>query len=90
MTPSLTASRARLRTPATVVTAGILRSDLGTVLARQAIASRNVLRCSEGSMLRDLIALTFSALLFGAAVMANVSDGPMREHRGSWVTHALR
>ena len=39
---------------------------------------------------RDLVALTFSALLLGAAIMANVSDGPMREHRGSWVTHALR
>ena len=36
---------------------------------------------------RDLVALTFSALLLGAAIVANVSDGPMR---GSWVTHALR
>ena len=40
--------------------------------------------------LADLVALTFSALLLGAAIVANVSDGPMREHRGSWVTHALR
>ena len=39
---------------------------------------------------RDLVALTFSALLLGAAIVANVSDGPMREHRGSWVAHALR
>jgi hypothetical protein len=23
-------------------------------------------------------------------VAANVSDGPMREHRGSWVTHASK
>jgi hypothetical protein len=43
-----------------------------------------------GSMWRDLAALTFSALLLGAGLMANVTDGPMREHRGSWVTHALR
>ena len=41
-------------------------------------------------MWRDLAALTFSALLLGAGLMANVTDGPMREHRGSWVTHALR
>ena len=39
---------------------------------------------------QDLVALTFSALLLGAGLMANVTDGPMREHRGSWVTHALR
>ena len=37
----------------------------------------------------DLVALTLAALLLGAAIMANVTDGPMREHRGSWVTHAL-
>ena len=41
-------------------------------------------------MWRDWAALTFSALLLGAGLMANVTDGPMREHRGSWVTHALR
>jgi len=28
---------------------------------------------------RDLFALTFFVLLFGAAMMANVSDGPMHE-----------
>ena len=39
---------------------------------------------------RDLVALTFSVLLLGAAVMANLSGGPMPEHRGSWVTHASR
>jgi hypothetical protein len=39
---------------------------------------------------RDLVGLTFAALLLGAAIVANVSDGPMREQRGSWVTHALR
>jgi hypothetical protein len=40
-------------------------------------------------MWRDLVALTFSVLL-GAAVMANLTNGPMPEHRGSWVTHASR
>ena len=39
---------------------------------------------------RELVVLTCLALLFGAAIMANVSDGPMRQHRGSWVTHAMR
>ena len=39
---------------------------------------------------RDLVVLTFFVLLFGAAMIANVSDGPLTEHRGTWVTHALR
>jgi len=39
---------------------------------------------------RDLVMLTFFVLLFGAAMIANVSDGPLPEHRGTWVTHALR
>ena len=30
---------------------------------------------------RDLVVLTFMVLLFGAAMMANVSDGPMYEYR---------
>ena len=29
---------------------------------------------------RDLVVLTFLVLLLGAAMIANVSDGPMREH----------
>jgi hypothetical protein len=41
-------------------------------------------------MWRDLVALTVSVLLLGAAIIANVSDGPMREHRGAWVTRASR
>ena len=41
-------------------------------------------------MSRDLVALALSGLLLGAAIAANVSDGAMREHRGSWVTHASR
>jgi hypothetical protein len=46
------------------------------------------MRKREGGMWRDLVALTLAALLLGAAIVANVSDGPMRDHRGSWVTHA--
>ncbi len=41
-------------------------------------------------MWRDVVALTLAALLLGAAIIANVGDGPMREHRGSWVTHASK
>jgi hypothetical protein len=41
-------------------------------------------------MWRELVGLIFLVLLFGAAIMANVTDGPMREHRGSWVTRASR
>jgi hypothetical protein len=39
---------------------------------------------------RDLVALTLFVLLFGATMIANVSDGPMHEYRGSWVTRASR
>jgi hypothetical protein len=39
---------------------------------------------------RALVVLTFLVLLIGAATIVNVSDGPMRQHRGSWVTYALR
>jgi hypothetical protein len=38
----------------------------------------------------DLVVLTFMVLLLGAAMVANVSDGPMPEYRGSWVTRASR
>ena len=41
-------------------------------------------------MWREMVGLTFSVLLFGAALMANVTDGPMRDYRGSWVTHASK
>jgi len=39
---------------------------------------------------RELVLLVVSVFLFGAALLANVSDGPLTEHRGMWVTHALR
>ena len=41
-------------------------------------------------MWRELVGLIFLVLLFGAALMANVTDGPMREYRGSWVTYASK
>ena len=37
----------------------------------------------------DLVALTLAALLLGAAIMANVTNGN-DDHRGSWVAHASR
>jgi hypothetical protein len=39
-------------------------------------------------MWRELVGLIFLVLLLGAAIVANVGDGPMREYRGSWVTRA--
>ena len=45
----------------------------------------------EGTgMWRNLVALTFSVFLLGAALMANVGDGPMSQYRGSWLTRASR
>jgi hypothetical protein len=40
--------------------------------------------------LRDLLVLMFLVLLLGAAMIANVSDGPTPEYRGSWVSRASR
>ena len=39
---------------------------------------------------RDLVVVTFLVILLGGAMMANVSDGPMHQYRGSWVTRASR
>jgi hypothetical protein len=41
-------------------------------------------------MWRELVGLIFLVLLFGGALMANVTDGPTRDHRGSWVTQASK
>ena len=41
-------------------------------------------------MWRNLVALTFSVFLLGAALMANVGDGPMSQYRGSWLARASR
>ena len=41
-------------------------------------------------MWRELVGLIFLVLLFGVALMANVTDGPMRGYRGSWVTYASK
>lgn len=38
----------------------------------------------------DLLGLSFAVLLLGAAMIANVSEGPMREVRGAWVGKVLR
>ena len=48
------------------------------------------MRKREGGMWRDLVALAFLVLLLCVAIVANVTDGPMREHRGSWLAHASR
>ena len=39
---------------------------------------------------KNLVVLTFLVFLFGAAMVANLSDGPLHEHRASWARHALR
>ena len=39
---------------------------------------------------RELVWLVVFVFLFGAALLANVSDRPLAEHRGMWVTQALR
>ena len=39
---------------------------------------------------RDLVVVTFLVILLGGAMMANVTDGPMHQYRGSWVTRASR
>ncbi|MEH2520806.1 hypothetical protein V1279_006379 [Bradyrhizobium sp. AZCC 1610] len=38
----------------------------------------------------ELLGLSFAVLLFGAALIANVSEGPMQEVRGAWVAKVLR
>jgi len=39
---------------------------------------------------RELVALTLFVLLFCAALVANVTDGPMSGVRGAWVAQAMR
>ena len=41
-------------------------------------------------MWRNLVTLSLSVFLLGAALMANVGDGPMSQYRGSWLTRASR
>ena len=38
----------------------------------------------------NLTSLVVFVFLFGAALLANVSDRPLAEHRGMWITQALR
>ena len=39
---------------------------------------------------RELVWLVVFVFLFGAALLANVNDRPLAEHRGMWITQALR
>lgn len=39
---------------------------------------------------REFLVLTIFVLLFGAALIANVSDGSLSHLRGAWVTQAMR
>jgi hypothetical protein len=39
---------------------------------------------------REFIVLAIFVLLFGAAVIANVSDGSLSQVRGAWLTQAMR
>ena len=60
---------------------------------RNSLHRSRLLRKRESRMSwrwRDLVVLTFLVLLLGAAMIANVSDGPMSEYRGSWVGRASR
>ena len=39
---------------------------------------------------REFMVLTIFVLLFGTALIANVSDGSLSHVRGAWVTQAMR
>jgi hypothetical protein len=39
---------------------------------------------------REFMVLTTFALLFGAAIVANVTDGRLHQLRGAWVAQAMR
>jgi hypothetical protein len=39
---------------------------------------------------REFIVLAIFVLLFGAAMIANVSDGSLSNVRGAWVAQAMR
>jgi hypothetical protein len=39
---------------------------------------------------RELLVLTFFVALFCAALIANVTEGPISGVRGAWVTQAMR
>jgi hypothetical protein len=39
---------------------------------------------------REFIVLAVFVLLFGAAMIANVSDGSLSHVRGAWLTQAMR
>jgi hypothetical protein len=39
---------------------------------------------------REFVMLTMFVLLFGAAMVANVTDGRLNQLRGAWVAQAMR
>jgi hypothetical protein len=39
---------------------------------------------------RDLVGLSFAAMLLGAAVWANFTGGAAPQDRGAWVSQAMR
>jgi hypothetical protein len=39
---------------------------------------------------REFVVLAIFVLLFGAAMIANVSDGSLSHVRGAWLTQAMR
>ena len=58
-------------------------------MRHSAIKNNRWMRIRQGGMWLDLVALTLGALLLGAAIIANFTDGPMREPR-PWVAHVSK
>jgi hypothetical protein len=50
------------------------------------VVERHTMACNW----RVLVGLSFAVLLFGAAMIANVSQSSMPQLRGAWVAQALR
>ena len=69
-------------------TALICNARIGNSLDRSGLYAEK--GGQHGLELAGLGCVDILRTLFGAAMMAHVSDGPLAEHRGTWVTHALR
>src|SRR5882757_9119212 len=61
----------------------------GTILSRRDYAPKTGRQAMIRNW-RELVWLVVFMFLFGAALLANVSDRPLAEHRGMWITQALR
>ena len=61
----------------------------GTILSRRDYAPKTGRQAMIRNW-RELVWLVVFVFLFGAALLANVSDRPLAEHRGMWITQALR